>query len=83
MHQIGHLFGLDHSSNPKSVMSPLFHFDSDQLLEEDVKNLRMILGLESSELMILVVDKWKALERFKHSFALRVQPLENQQADNN
>ena len=49
MHQIGHLFGLDHSSNPNSVMSPLFHFGDQNLLEEDIKNLRMILGLESSK----------------------------------
>ena len=49
MHQIGHLFGLDHSSNPSSVMSPLFHFGDENLLDEDVKNLRMILGLESSK----------------------------------
>lgn len=48
MHQIGHLFGLDHSSNPKSVMSPLFYFGNEELLEEDVRNLRMILGLETS-----------------------------------
>lgn len=48
MHQIGHLFGLDHSSNPSSIMSPLFHFDSEKLLDEDIKNLRMILGLETS-----------------------------------
>ena len=49
MHQIGHLFGLDHSSNPKSIMSPLFYFgNDDELLEEDVRNLRMILGLEAS-----------------------------------
>ena len=53
MHQIGHLFGLDHSSNPSSVMSPLFHFDDNELLDEDVKNLRMILGLESSKLNLL------------------------------
>jgi len=49
MHQIGHLFGLDHSSNPSSVMSPLFHFGDENLLDEDIKNLRMILGLESSK----------------------------------
>jgi len=48
IHQIGHLFGLDHSSNPNSVMSPLFHFGSDGILDEDIKNLRMILGLEAS-----------------------------------
>ena len=48
LHQIGHLFGLDHSSNPKSVMSPLFHFQDPSLLEEDVRNLRVVLGLDAS-----------------------------------
>ena len=57
MHQIGHLFGLDHSSNPESVMSPLFHFGDENLLDEDVKNLRMILGLESSKIYLLSIKK--------------------------
>lgn len=53
LHQIGHLFGLDHSSNPKSVMSPLFNFHDSTLLEEDIRNLRVILGLDASEYLYL------------------------------
>ena len=54
MHQIGHLFGLDHSNNVKSVMSPLFNFGGEGILPEDIKNLRMILGLESGKKIIII-----------------------------
>ena len=47
LHEIGHLFGLDHSSNVKSVMSPLFSFGTEMILPDDVRNLKMILGLET------------------------------------
>jgi predicted Zn-dependent protease len=46
LHEIGHVFGLDHSSNPRSIMSPLFRFDTAEIQTEDVRNLRLILGLD-------------------------------------
>lgn len=46
LHQIGHLLGLDHSGNPKSIMSPVFNFNTEELLEEDVRNVKLVLGIE-------------------------------------
>ena len=45
LHEIGHVFGLDHSSNPRSIMSPLFRLDTAEIQSEDVRNLRLLLGL--------------------------------------
>jgi hypothetical protein len=52
LHEIGHVFGLDHSSNPHSIMSPLFRFDSAEIQSEDVRNLRLLLGLDKRELAL-------------------------------
>ncbi len=46
LHEIGHIFGLDHSSNPRSIMSPLFRYDNAEIQTEDVRNLRLLLGLD-------------------------------------
>ena len=46
LHEIGHVFGLDHSSNPRSIMSPLFRLDTAEIQSEDVRNLRLLLGLD-------------------------------------
>lgn len=50
LHEIGHVFGLDHSSNPRSIMSPLFRFDTAEIQTEDVRNLRLLLGLDKRKL---------------------------------
>ena len=60
VHEIGHLFGLDHSSNSNSVMSPIFNFNDLQILDEDIRNLRLILGLELSEIINKSFNKFLA-----------------------
>lgn len=56
-HEIGHLFGLNHSSNPNSIMSPLYAQRSDPILdEEDLMNLKTSLGLELKEKDVFVDD---------------------------
>jgi hypothetical protein len=78
LHQIGHLFGLDHSSNPKSIMSPLFkfengHFDEETiLLDEDVRNLKTILGIEGNFIYFFLIQITNLLISFSEIYLLKL-----------
>lgn len=45
LHELGHLLGLDHSSNPNDIMAPYYNPDSLDLQPGDVRRIQKLYGI--------------------------------------
>lgn len=45
LHELGHLLGLDHSRNPRDIMSPYYNPDIADLQPGDIKRIQQLYGI--------------------------------------